>query len=244
MTSKTVCITGASKGIGAAIAKRLAAEGHRMILNTGSDEAGLTKLSEELTQAYGISIFPSVGDVGDPDYVSSFIKEGSAKLGAVDILINNAGIAHVGLLSDMTAEEWHRVMNTNLNAAFYTSHAVLPGMIHKKTGRILNITSMWGEVGASCEVAYSAAKGGLIAFTKALAKELAPSNIPVNALSCGVIDTRMNDCFSDEEKAALAQEIPMERFGTPAEAAEAAYNLLTMPDYVTGQILRIDGGFI
>jgi len=244
MTSKTVCITGASKGIGAAIARRMAKEGHRLILNTGSDESGLNNLSRELTDTYGISIFPSVGDIGNPDYVSSFIKEGCAKLGDVDILINNAGIAHVGLLSDMSVEQWQRVMNTNLNAAFYTSHAVLPGMVHRKSGKIINITSMWGEVGASCEVAYSAAKGGLITFTKALAKELAPSSIQVNALSCGVIDTRMNNCFSAEEKADLALEIPMERFGTPEEVADAVYNLLTMPDYLTGQILRIDGGFI
>ena len=244
MKSKTVCITGASKGIGAAIARKLAVNGHRLILNTGSDEAGLLHLTEELTGTYGVSVFPSVGDVGDPDYVSDFIKQGSGRFGPVDILINNAGIAHVGLLSDMQVYEWQRIMNTNLNAAFYTSHAVLPGMLHKKEGKIINITSMWGEVGASCEVAYSAAKGGLITFTKALAKELAPSNIQVNAVSCGVIDTRMNDCFSVEEKEDLASEIPMGRFGSPDEVAEAVYQMLGMPAYVTGQILRIDGGFI
>lgn len=245
MTRQTICITGASKGIGAAIARTFAADGHRLILNTGSDEAGLSALAEELKALPSTpEVFLSVGDIGNPEYVDRFLTEGIAALGPVNLLVNNAGIAHIGLLSDMTNEEWMRVMNTNLNSCFYTSRAVLPHMIHAKAGHIINITSIWGQVGASCEVAYSTAKGGLIAFTKALAKELAPSNIRVNAISCGVIDTRMNDCFDAEEKSALCQEIPMDRFGTPEEVAACVKQMALMPEYVTGQILTIDGGLI
>ncbi|MBE5906164.1 MAG: SDR family oxidoreductase [Lachnospiraceae bacterium] len=245
MSKLTICITGASKGIGAAIARAFAEDGHRLLLNTGSDEAGLFALCEDLRALPSHpEIFPSVGDIGDAAYVTSFLAQGTKELGPVNILINNAGVALIGLLTDMTNEEWMRVMNTNLNSCFYTSRAVLPHMIHEKKGHIINITSIWGQVGASCEVAYSTSKGGLIAFTRALAKELAPSNIQVNAISCGVIDTRMNHCFDEEEREALRQEIPMDRFGTPEEVAAAVKHMVAMPDYVTGQILTIDGGYL
>ena len=135
-------------------------------------------------------------------------------------------------------------MDTNLNAVFYTCREVIPDMVHTKSGKIINISSMWGTVGASCEVAYSATKGAVNAFTKALAKELAPSNIQVNALSCGVIDTAMNGCFSPEEKEDLAEEIPVGRFGDPMEVGLAVKKMIEMPEYVTGQILTIDGGYI
>ncbi|SFQ25979.1 3-oxoacyl-[acyl-carrier protein] reductase [Lachnospiraceae bacterium XBB1006] len=245
MKTQTICITGASKGIGAAIARAFALEGHRLILNTGSDKSGLLALADELSALPSHpQIVTSVGDIGDAGYVTDMLEEGTHVLGPVDILINNAGVSYIGLLTDMTDADWMRVMNTNLNSCFYTSRAVLPHMIQMKSGHIINITSMWGQVGASCEVAYSASKGGLIAFTKALAKELAPSNIQVNAISCGVIDTRMNQCFDEEERELLRAEIPMDRFGTAAEVALAVQHMIAMPDYVTGQILTIDGGYI
>lgn len=242
---QTICITGASKGIGRAIATQFAGPDYNLILNTGSDSTALEKLADELAPlCLNNCIYTSVGNVGDPDYVHSFISEGLKRFGSIDVLVNNAGVSYVGLLTDMSITDWQSLMDTNLNALFYTCREVIPGMIHQKSGRILNISSIWGNVGASCEVAYSASKGGVNAFTKALAKELAPSGIAVNALSCGCVDTAMNFCFSEEEKQALTEEIPVGRFATPAEVACAAKKLLTMPEYVTGQILTMDGGYL
>ncbi len=158
--------------------------------------------------------------------------------------MNNAGISYVGLLQDMTAEEWNRVIAVNLSSVFYTSKQAIPLFLSHNTGRIINISSVWGEVGASTEVAYSASKGGINAFTRGLAKELAPNHIPVNAVACGCIDTRMNDCFTEADKEALADEIPAGRFGSPEEAAETVIRVLCMPDYLTGQIITLDGGWI
>ena len=163
---------------------------------------------------------------------------------SLDVLVNNAGISHIGLLQDMTDEEWHRVISVNLDSCFYTCRRAIPLMLGAGGGRILNISSVWGNVGASMEVAYSASKGGVNSFTRALAKELAPSNIQVNALACGVIDTDMNSCFSEEERAALQDEIPAGRFGSPKEAAQMAVQLICAPGYLTGQILTLDGGWV
>ena len=160
------------------------------------------------------------------------------------MLINNAGIAHIGLLSDMSSEEWHTLMGTNLDAVFYMSKAVIPHMVHCHSGKILNVSSVWGEVGASCEAAYSASKGAVNSLTKALAKELAPSHISVNGVSFGVIDTDMNRCFDEEERASLAEEIPYGRFASPEEAAAFCYQITESPEYLTGQIIRFDGGWI
>ena len=167
-----------------------------------------------------------------------------ASLDHLDVLVNNAGISFIGLLTDMSVEEWQRVINTNLSSCFYTSRLAIPLMLQKHSGRIINISSMWGTVGASCEVAYSATKSGLNGLTRALAKELAPSNIQVNAIACGVIDTVMNDLLDAEEKAALTEEIPAGRFGTPEEVALLAWQLANAPAYLTGQILGMDGGYI
>ena len=181
-----------------------------------------------------------VGDMGDYIFVES-IFDG---LDRIDAVVNNAGVSHIGLLSDMTVDEWNRVMNTNLNSVFYTSKLAIPLMLSRKEGRIINISSIWGNAGASMEVAYSASKGAINSFTKALAKELAPSNIQVNALACGVIDTDMNRCFSDEEREIIINEIPADRMGTADEAAAAALMLLTAPAYLTGQIVTLDGGYL
>lgn len=244
MTRKTVCITGASKGIGYAIAKQFADGKHNLVLNTRSDEAALKKLQEEINKDYPDSCIISVGDIGNPEYADAFLSMAEQAFGSVDILINNAGISYVGLLTDMSVEEWQQLMNTNLNSLFYTCRRVIPAMVTKQSGHIINISSIWGNSGASCEVAYSTTKGGMNVFTKSLAKELAPSRIRVNAIAGGAIDTAMNDCFSQEEKDALAEEIPMGRFGTPQEVAQMVYLLAQAPEYLTGQIITLDGGLL
>jgi 3-oxoacyl-[acyl-carrier protein] reductase len=143
----------------------------------------------------------------------------------------------------MSVDEWQKVLNTNLSSAFYTCKYAVPLMLHAHSGRIINISSVWGNIGASMEAAYSASKGGLNSFTKAIAKELAPSNIQVNAIACGVIDTEMNQCFSEEERRVLRDEIPADRFGSAEEAAQMVVSLLNAPDYLTGQIITLDGGW-
>lgn len=162
---------------------------------------------------------------------------------SLDVLVNNAGISHIGLLSDMSVEEWQKVMSINLDALFYTCKLATPLMLQKHAGRIINISSVWGNVGASMEVAYSASKGGVNSFTKALAKELAPSNIQVNAIACGVINTPMNARFSEEVLTALREEIPADRIGKPEEVAKLVLQTAQAPTYMTGQIITIDGGW-
>lgn len=240
---KTVLITGASRGIGKAIALRFAKEGYCIIINSCRSPEALAELKKELEDSYHIPVLASIGNIGDYNYVTQLFAEIKEQFGGVDILVNNAGISHIGLLSDMQIDEWQNIIDINLSAAFYTSKLAIPHMLSKQEGKIINISSVWGNVGASCEVAYSASKGGLNAFTKALAKELAPSNIQVNAIACGCIDTSMNRCFSQEERQALEEEIPAGRFGTPEEVASLTYTLATDLNYMTGQILTLDGGW-
>lgn len=241
---KKALITGASHGIGKEIADVFAKNGYRLFLNCHSSGRQLCAYAGELTKKYGVLCTPLICDISDFHQVKAMFEEIEAMGETLDILINNAGISHIGLLQDMTCEEWNRVIQTNLSSAFFCSKYAIPHMLAKKSGKIINISSVWGNAGASCEVAYSAAKGGLNAFTRALAKELAPSNIQVNAIACGVIDTRMNQCFSEEERNALMEEIPAGRFGTPTEIAEFAYQLTCGHDYLTGQIITMDGGFL
>ncbi len=159
------------------------------------------------------------------------------------LLVNNAGISHIGLLHEMSPEQWQRLMDVNLNALFYTCRLAVPLMLKHHAGKIINISSVWGNAGASMEVAYSASKGGVNAFTRALARELAPSGIQVNAIACGVIDTDMNRNLSEEEMEALRSEIPADRIGQPQEAAQLLLSLLNAPSYLTGQIITLDGGW-
>ena len=244
MGRKTVCITGASKGIGKAIAMRFADGQHNLILNTHTDEEALKSLQEEIHKIAPGSCMIHIGDMGNPQDVEALMEEGQKCFGDIDVLVNNAGVSYVGLLTDMSIEEWQRVMDTNLNSIFYTCRKVIPAMVKKGEGHIINISSIWGNAGASCEVAYSASKGGVNLFTKALAKELAPSHVRVNAVACGVIDTAMNQCFSEEERLALAEEIPMGRFGRPEEVGELVYSLAHAPEYLTGQVITFDGGLL
>ena len=241
--SKTVLITGASRGIGKALAHRFGKAGYSLIINSCNSKEVLLALQKELMETYSIRVLASVGNIGDFDYVASLFDDIKKEFGGVDILINNAGISHIGLLSDMSPLEWKNLIDINLSSAFYTAKHAIPYMVSKQEGKIINISSVWGNVGASCEVAYSASKGGLNSFTKALSKELAPSNIQVNAISCGCIDTAMNACFSPEERKALEEEIPAGRFGTPEEVAELAYSIASNHPYLTGQIISLDGGW-
>ncbi len=237
--TKTALITGASRGIGRAIAEAFAADGYDLILTCSRTLPQLQELASALTDRYGIFCLALQADMGNDTDVEKVF----AQIPSLDVLINNAGISHVGLLSDMSAEEWRRVMSVNLDALFYTCKQAIPLMLQKHAGRIINISSVWGNVGASMEVAYSASKGGVNTFTKALAKELAPSNIQVNAISCGVIDTSMNACFSEEDMDNLRAEIPADRIGRPEEVAKLALQLVDAPEYMTGQIITIDGGW-
>ena len=241
--SKIVLITGASRGIGAAIAHRFAKEGFSLIITCSKSADELFALKQSLEELYHVTVLASVGNIGDSAYVCRLFDEIKDLFAGVDVVINNAGISHIGLLTDTTFEKWNSLIQTNLSAAFYTSKLSIPYMLSKHAGKIINISSVWGTVGASCEVAYSASKGGLNAFTKALAKELAPSNIQVNAIACGCIDTAMNQCFSTEERASLEEEIPAGRFGTPEEVAELTYSLASNHNYLTGQVITLDGGW-
>ena len=218
-------------------------EGFSLVLNCKTDIALLEDFAEELQQSYGIQALAIPGDVSDHAFVCELFAQAKAAFGGVDVLVNNAGISHIGLLTDLSIEDWNRVIATNLTSVFSCCHEAIPYMVHNKSGCIINISSVWGNVGASCEVAYSASKGGVNSFTRALAKELAPSHISVNAIACGVIDTRMNGCFDTDERHALEDEIPMGRFGTPEEVADLAWQLATAPAYLTGQVLTIDGGW-
>ena len=238
--NKTVLITGASRGIGAGIATAFAAAGYHLILTCRKSEIQLKQLSKSLEDTYSVSCQTFIGDLCIPERITELF----AQVDSLDVLVNNAGISYIGLLTDMTLSDWNHVMNTNLTSAFLCSKQALSYMLPQKSGKIINISSAWGNVGASMEVAYSASKAGLNGFTKALAKELGPSNIQVNAIACGVIDTDMNKCFSPEEINLLIEEIPADRLGTPLEVGKLAVQFATGNEYLTGQIIGLDGGWI
>ena len=242
--NRTVLVTGASRGIGRAIASAFSAEGDRLIITCSRSEQELLNFKKELEETFHTEVFASVGDISSFEYVEQLFEQITERFGGVDVLINNAGISYIGLLTDMSIDDWNRIVSTNLTSVFSTCRQVIPSMVHAKSGHIINISSVWGNVGASCEVAYSACKGGINSLTRALGKELAPSNIQVNAIACGVIDTDMNRCFSEEERSALIEEIPAGRMGSPEEVASLAYSLATASSYLNGQILTLDGGWI
>lgn len=240
--TKTAIVTGASGGIGAKTAIALAKDGYQLLLCGYSSEKELEK-TKALCLAHTSVCLTVLGDIGKSETTKEITNTALENFGHIDVLINNAGISHIGLITDVTDEDWFRMVNTNLSSAFFLCRAVIPHMVHEKSGRILNISSIWGNSGASCEVAYSAAKGGLNTFTKALAKEVAPSGIAVNAIACGMIDTKMNACFSNEEKFTICEEIPAGRMASPEETAEFISLLLKAPLYMTGQIIGFDGGW-
>jgi 3-oxoacyl-[acyl-carrier protein] reductase len=244
LKGKVALITGASKGIGRAIAIEFAKQGASVVINYSSDHKGAEKTLEEVRKVNGFGILVK-GDISSFENCKMIIEETLKAMGKIDILVNNAGISNIGLFMDATPEEIEKIISTNLLGAMYLTNQVLRDMISRKNGNIINISSMWGDVGASCEVLYSAAKGGLNSFTKALAKEVAPSNIRVNAISPGVINTKMNSFLDEEDKKSLEEEIPLGRFGEPSEIGKIAVFLASeASSYITGQIIRADGGFI
>ena len=238
----SILITGASHGIGSAFAAACAQSGRfsRIILNSGSDRAALEDTARRVSAAGDLVCAFDTGDISDIAYVQG-LRE---RFGPVDTLVNNAAVSHVGLLTDMTPEEWDRVMRVNVYGLFNTCRTYVPDMIRMGGGRILNVSSVWGLAGASCEVAYSASKGAVNAFTKALAKELAPSHICVNAIAPGILDTRMNAHLSEKETAEIRDQIPAGYIASPEEAAQAMLRLLEMPEYFNGEIVRFDGCWI
>lgn len=240
---KCVLITGASRGIGRAIALEFARKKYNIVICSSNSPDELTATAKEL-ERLGAECLSFMLNVGDYNAVTQMFNDVKTCFGGVDILINNAGISHVGLLQDMSSAEWSRIVNVNLDSVFNTCKNAVPYMVQKQNGYIINISSIWGVCGASCEVAYSATKGGINSFTKALAKELAPSNIAVNAIACGVIDTAMNACFSKEDMEELINEIPAGRPGTPEEIAQTVVSLTESSKYLTGQVIVMDGGFI
>lgn len=239
--SKYALITGASRGIGAAIAQEFAAAGYNLYLTCQNSIDILTQYASKLSNEYHIICKAYKCDAGQFEDVQKLFED----IHELDVVVNNAGTAWLGLLTDMTVDEWHRLMSTNLDSVFYTSKLAVPIMLRNHEGRIINISSVWGNVGASTEVAYSASKGGVNSFTKALAKELAPSGIQVNAIACGVIDTDMNRMhLTDEDMEELRNEIPADRLGETKDVARLALQLAQSPTYMTGQIITIDGGWI
>lgn len=236
---KTVLITGASRGIGRAAALLFASKGYHTIITCSKSLDELEAVKKEIEETYHTPCDAVKCDMSKYEEVSGLFE----KITSPDVLVNNAGIAFFGLLQDMSAEEWHHVIDTNLSSVFYTCKHAIPLMLKQGSGSIINVSSIWGDQGASMEVAYSASKGGINTLTKALAKELAPNGIPVNAIAFGVIDTAMNNCLSDEDKEVLRSEIPSDRFGTPEEAAELIWQTANAPTYMTGQVITMAGGF-
>lgn len=244
--NKNVFITGGSRGIGAAAVLAFAQAGYNVAFTYHAHPEAAEAVCCQAQQAAPDGRFLAIqADAADAAQVRAAVAEAARVLGNLQVLVCNAGIAQVKLFTDTTDEDWRRMMAVDLDGAFYACRAVLPGMIHQKYGRILLVSSMWGQTGGSCEVAYSAAKAGLIGLGKALAKEEGPSGITVNVLAPGVIDTDMMAGFTDEDRAALAEETPVERLGTAAEVARTMVFLADEASgYITGQVLGVNGGLV
>lgn len=241
---RTVLITGASRGIGRATALRFASNGDRVAVNYLHSQAQALQLVEEIKDAGG-SALACQTDVSDWKAVEQMVQKITDAYGPIDVLVNNAGVSQIKLFTDLTEEDWDRMVNVDLKGVFLCSRLVLPGMIARHSGKIVNVSSIWGVTGASCEVHYSACKAGIIGLTRALAKEVAPSGIQVNCVAPGVIDTEMNQFLQPEEREALQQEIPMERFGDVGEVANAIFYLASrQAEYITGQVLHVNGGMV
>lgn len=255
---KTVLITGSSRGIGQAIAlcfahdtvfSRDASDGTagrprwNIVINSSHSPQALKHTAAQI-RALGVPCLALTGDVGNYEVCAAMFEDIRKNFGDVDVLVNNAGAAHIGLFSDMTPHQWTRLIQTDLLSVFNCCHLAIPAMVRRHEGKIINISSVWGNVGASCEAVYSAAKGGVNAFTKALAKELGPSHIQVNAIACGLIQTEMNSTLSPQEQQDIIDEIPACRMGRPEEVARLVRALATGHEYLTGQVITLDGGWI
>ncbi|MBE5812390.1 MAG: SDR family oxidoreductase [Clostridiales bacterium] len=233
---KNIIVTGGSRGIGAAIVRRFAKEGNRVILNYYKSEIEAEKIKQEFPE----NIILYKADVSRFDEVKSMCDFCIHEFGKIDVLINNAGIAQIKPFADITEDDWDNIMNVNLKGVYNCTKGVIDNMIHNKSGKIINISSIWGEIGGSCEVHYSASKAGIIGFTKALAKEMGLSNIQVNCVSPGIIDTEMNSMHDLEE---LKNDVPLNRIGTSEDIANVVYFLASdEADYITGQVVSVNGG--
>ena len=239
---KTIIVTGGSRGIGASIVKELANKDYNIVLNYNNSEEQAKQIQKELLEKnIKIEIFKA--DVSKRENVKDLVKFALEKFKTIDVLINNAGIDQVKMFMDITDEDWNKMIQTNLNSVFYCTQEVLPTMIHNKNGNIINISSIWGITGASCEVHYSVAKAGIDGMTKALAKELGPSNIRVNSIAPGAILTDMNSGYTNEEIKDMESQIPLRRLGNSIEIAKCV-NWLIEDNYTTGQVISINGGWI
>ena len=243
MPRKTVLVTGASRGIGKAIAVKFAKKGYNVAISCVRREDQLHQTVREI-ESFQAPCLAYMGDMGDFACCEELYGKIKKHFGGVDVLVNNAGISYIGLLQDMTSSDWEKMLHTNLTSVFNCCKLAIPHMLQQKQGKIINISSVWGVAGASCEAAYSATKGGINAMTRALAKELAPSSIQVNAIACGAIDTEMNQFLDEEERNALLEEIPAGRMGRAEEVGKLAYQLGSENSYLTGQIIQLDGGWI
>ena len=238
---KTVLVTGGSRGIGKCVAENLAEEGYNVVLNYNKSKKQAEETKKNLAKK-GINIEIFKADVSKREEVKKLVSFTLKKYGNIDILINNAGIAKIQMFNDIKDADWNEMISTNLNSVFFTIQEALPNMIHNKNGCIINISSIWGMVGASCEVAYSVSKAGVNGLTKSLAKELGPSNIRVNSIAPGIIDTDMNSELTEEDKQNIIEEIPLQRIGYPQSIAKCVKWLIE-DDYTTGQIISINGGW-
>lgn len=241
--NRVAVITGASRGIGRETALCFARNGYDLAISCRKNTDLLAQVKEELLACH-VSCLAYTGDMGDPAVAADFFANIRQHYGHIDVLVNNAGTSVVGLFQDTTPAEWEQLLRSNISSAFYCSQEAVRMMLPMQRGCILQVSSVWGNVGASCEAAYSATKGAINSLTKALAKELAPSHIRVNAAAFGCIDTEMNGHLTEEDRAALTEEIPMARMGTSREAGEFLYGLSQLPEYMTGQIVTMDGGWI
>lgn len=244
LIGKVAIVTGASRGIGRSIALELGRRGATVIINYNNNKQGAEETLELLKQigAYGIIV---KGDVSTYTECNNILNETINVFGKIDILVNNAAISKVGLFMDMKIKDIYELVDVNIKGVFNMTHVVLPYMAKEKKGSIVNISSIWGITGASCESIYSSTKGGINTFTKALAKEMAPSNIRINAVAPGVIDTEMNAWMSTEDRENMKIEIPMGRFGSTKEIGElVSYLCSDESSYLTGQVITVDGGYI
>ena len=243
MPRKTVLVTGASRGIGKAVAIKFAKKGYNVVISCVHRAEQLEQTRREI-ESFQAPCLAYLGDMGDLKSCETLFSQIRSRFGGVDVLVNNAGISYIGLLQDMSSEDWERMLHVNLTSVFNCCKLAIPYMVRQKQGKIVNVSSVWGVVGASCETAYSATKGGINALTKALAKELAPSNIQVNAVACGAINTEMNQWMEEDELIALVEDIPAGRLGSAEEVADLVYHLGYKNAYLTGQVIGLDGGWI
>ena len=239
---KNVIVTGGSRGIGKCIVENLAREGYNVILNYNKSEKQARKIQNELKEE-GILIEIYKADVSKREEVKKLVNFAIEKWESIDVLINNAGIAKLQMFQDVTENDWDEIINTNLKSAFYMSQEVLPNMLHKKSGCIINISSIWGMVGASCETVYSVSKAGMDALTKSLAKELGPSNIRVNSIAPGVIDTEMNSHIDEKIKKEIKNQTPLGKIGKPIDIYKCVKWLID-DEFTTGQVISVNGGYV